>query len=66
MCYNTSMAQSSETIQEAPQPQMPFSDEEWAQTPRAVQEFVLTLLVRIQPLEAELADLHEQVSGTDQ
>jgi transposase len=55
------MSQLSETIQ-APQQQMPFSDEEWAQTPKAVQEFVLTLLARIQTLEAELADLREQVN----
>ena len=41
---------------------MPFSDEEWAQTPKAVQEFVLSLLARIQAMEAELADLREQVN----
>jgi len=56
------MAQSSETIQEASHQQLPFSDEEWAQTPKAVQEFVLSLLARIQAMEAELADLREQVN----
>lgn len=40
---------------------MPFSAEEWDQTPPAVQEFVGSLLVRIQALEAEVAALHEQL-----
>ncbi len=57
------MVQSSETIQEASQQQMPFSSGEWAQTPETVQEFVLFLLARIQAMEAELADLREQVNG---
>jgi transposase len=42
--------------------QMPFSDEEWAQTPKAVQEFMLTLIVRVQMLEAEVAALREQLN----
>lgn len=42
--------------------QMPFSAEEWAQTPPAVQEFVLTLMVRLQELEAEVAALREQLN----
>jgi transposase len=42
---------------------MPFSGEEWAQTPDAVQESVLFLLARIQTVEAALADLREQVNG---
>jgi transposase len=56
------MTPSSEPIQEASGQQMPYSDEEWAQTPKAVQEFVLSLLARIQAMEAELADLREQVN----
>jgi transposase len=40
---------------------MPFSAEEWAQTPPAVQQFVLNLLVRVQTLEAEVAGLREQL-----
>ncbi len=39
-----------------------FSEQQWAQTPPAVQEFVLTLLVRVRELEAELAALREQVN----
>lgn len=42
--------------------QMPFSAEEWAQTPPAIQEFVLSLLVRVQVLEAEVAVLREQLN----
>ena len=56
------MTQSNETIQKASHQRMPFSDEEWAQTPKAVQAFVLSLLARIQAMEAELADLREQVN----
>lgn len=41
---------------------MPFSAEEWAQTPPAVQEFVLSLLVRVQALEQEGAALREQLN----
>lgn len=41
---------------------MPFSAKEWAQTPPAVQEFVLSLLVRVQTLEAEVAALREQLN----
>jgi hypothetical protein len=57
------MVQSSEPIQEAFQQQMPSSSEEWAQTPKTVQGFVLFLLARIQAMEAELADLREQVNA---
>lgn len=39
-----------------------FSEQEWAQTPPAVQEFVLALLLRVQELEAELATLRERVN----
>ena len=42
--------------------QIPFSAEEWGQTPPAIQEFVLSLLVRVQALEAEVAALHEQLN----
>lgn len=41
---------------------MPFSAEEWSQTPPAVQEFVLSLLVRVQVLEEEVAALREQLN----
>ena len=51
----------SESFQETLSEQMPFSDEEWAQTPKAVQEFVLSLIVRMQALEAQVAALREQL-----
>jgi hypothetical protein len=35
--------------------QMLFSVEEWQETPKAVQEFVLSLVVRVQELESEMA-----------
>lgn len=41
---------------------MPFSAEEWSQTPPVVQEFVLSLLVRVQALEEEVAALREQLN----
>lgn len=46
----------SETIIE----QMPFSVEEWAQTPPAVQQFVLTLLATLQIVQGEKANLQER------
>jgi transposase len=50
-------------MQQQTQPEQTFfSEQEWAQTPPAVQEFVLTLLVRVQELEAELAALRERVN----
>jgi len=64
MCYDRVMAQTDETAQNEFHKQMPFSAEEWAQTPKAVQDFVLALLARIQNMEAELADLREQVNWT--
>jgi transposase len=36
--------------------------EDWAQTPQSVQNLVMTLLVRIQALEAEVAQLRERVN----
>lgn len=42
--------------------QLPFSETEWAQTPPAVQEFVLALVAHVQVLETELATLHERVN----
>jgi hypothetical protein len=56
------MAEANEAAQETEVEQMPFSAEEWAQTPQAVQEFVLTLVARVHALEAEVADLREQVN----
>lgn len=41
---------------------MPFSAEEWAQTPPAIQEFVRSVLVQVQALEAEVATLREQLN----
>ncbi len=49
-------------IQNAQPEQTAFSEEEWAQTPPAVQEFVLALITRTQELEAEVAALREQVN----
>ena len=41
---------------------MPFSAEEWHQTPPAVQEFVLSLHARVEALEAEVVELREQLN----
>ena len=41
---------------------MPFSAEEWYQTPPAVQEFVLSLLARVEALEAEVVELREHLN----
>ena len=41
---------------------MPFSAEEWHQTPPAVQEFILSLLARVEALEAEVVELREQLN----
>ena len=60
--YDSNMSPLSEVIQETLSEQIPFSDEEWAQTPKAVQEFVLSLIVRVQALEAEVAALREQLN----
>jgi len=49
------------TPETTPEP-MPFSAEEWAQTPKAVQEFVLSLIVQVQALEAEITTLRERVN----
>jgi transposase len=49
-------------VQEMQPQQASFSEEEWAQTPVAVQEFVLALVARVQALEAELSNLREQVN----
>ena len=49
-------------VQETQPEQMPFSEAEWAQTPPAVQEFVLELIVRVQRLETELSSLRERVN----
>jgi len=49
-------------VQNTQPEQMPFSEREWAQTPPAVQEFILTMVTRMQELEAEVAALREQVN----
>jgi hypothetical protein len=56
------MTRSSAATQETVLEQMPFSVEEWARTPPAVQEFVLSLTVHVQALEAEVAALREQLN----
>ncbi len=50
------MIQVDETTQEFYK-QMPFSAEEWGQTPQTVQGFVLSTVKRLQELETELATL---------
>ncbi len=62
MCYHTGMTRSSEATQGTDLEQLPFSAEEWAQTPLVVQESVLSLIVRVQVLEAEVAALREQLN----
>ena len=52
------MSQPNEAMPE----QMLFSAAEWQQTPKAVQEFVLSLVVRVQELETEVAVLRERVN----
>jgi transposase len=49
-------------VQETQPEQTPFSEEEWAQTPPAVQEFVLALVAHVQALETELTTLRERVN----
>lgn len=49
-------------LNEATPELMPFSAEEWEQTPKAVQEFVLSLVVSVQELESEVAVLRERVN----
>ena len=56
------MDQASRETPEMNSEQMPFSAEEWGQTPVAVQEFVLSLVVHLQALETEVADLREQLN----
>jgi transposase len=56
------MTQSNEATQEILPDQMPFSLEEWEQTPKAVQEFILSLVTQVQALEVEVATLRERVN----
>jgi len=49
-------------VQETQPEQTPFSEKEWAQTPPAIQEFVLTLIAHVQELETELTALRERVN----
>ena len=56
------MNRSDDPGQEAVLEQMPFTSEEWEQTPAAVQEFVLSLIAQVQRLEAEVATLSERVN----
>jgi hypothetical protein len=54
------MTESKEVMSNTTIDQMPFTAEEWDQTPPAVQQFVLTLLVTLQSVQAENADLQER------
>ena len=56
------MTQSSQVTQEAIPEQISISAEEWAQTPKAVQELILSLIAHVQTLEAEIAALRERVN----
>ncbi len=56
------MTQRDGTTRSESQQHMPFSAEEWAQTPAAVQAFVLSLQTRVQTMEAELTALRERVN----
>ena len=49
-------------VQDTQPEQAPFSQREWAQTPLAVQEFILALVARVQELETEVSALREQVN----
>ena len=60
--YDERMTQSSISPQETLPDQMPFSAKECAQTPLPVQRFVLSLLARVQTLEARVTALREQVN----
>jgi len=39
---------------------MPFTAEEWEQTPKAVQSFIVALLAQVQELKIRVATLEEQ------
>ena len=56
------MIQADETSQEECYEQMPFSAKEWAQTPEPLLEFVVSMVARMQELEAELSTLRERVN----
>jgi transposase len=56
------MTQPSQPTESTNRKEMPFSAEEWYQTPPAVQEFVLSLLARVEALEAEVVELREQLN----
>ena len=49
-------------VQETQPEQTPVSEEEWAQTPPAVQEFVLALIAHVQELETEVSALRDRVN----
>lgn len=49
-----------------PQNELPFTEEEWTQTPERVQVFVLSLLERVETLEMSVAKLQEQVNQNSQ
>ena len=57
--YNCCTNRSDEMPQETIPEQMPFTSEEWEQTPTAVQEFILSVVVHVQRLKAEVAPLRE-------
>ena len=49
-----------------PQNDLPFTAEEWSQTPERVQLFVLSLLHRVESLETTVTELQEQVNRNSQ
>jgi transposase len=49
-----------------PQTDLPFTAEEWRQTPEQVQLFVLSLLHRVETLESSVTELQEQVNRNSQ
>lgn len=55
------MSQANQPTEQPNQDQMPISAKEWRQTPPAVQEFVLSLVARIEMLETEVGELREQL-----
>jgi transposase len=55
------MSQAKQLTEQPSWDQMSFSAEEWQQTPPAVQEFVVSLVARIEMLATEVSELREQL-----
>ena len=56
------MTPSSRVTEEAIPEQVSVPAEDWARTPEAVRELVLSLIAHVQTLEAEIATLRERVN----